>query len=362
VTRFLRGVARDPAPPPAGAAEERQQFAQDQERFFAGTGELIQQEIVRRAGLRQAPATAQDTLRITALWGLTIEQIAERVPEVSRSLSDKVQGRRESTTLATQQQRLVDALAPAGKQAYEEVMRRVRAEAFWRRHLDREQIYVFPDLRGRNRYAGYTQRGTAEDDGSQAFIVHLSKDALNAGEVDSSAATLVHELSHTIYEPAVVQRSLAPLLGTLSELVADHPRIRRLRRRARDQAQARATQIGPIRQLLHERTGYAEGEIFVHLQQLTHMPAETTLDGERVRGSDYNLATVQHYLERLKRIGIPPRMLHGILDSLARRSAILYERRIEAAPARSRERELLRRNKDLALALLQLARSETETR
>jgi len=53
-------------------------------------------------------------------------------------------------------------------------------------------------------------------------------------------------------------------------------------------------------------------------------------------------------------------MLRGILDSLARRTVILYDRRIAAAPERDRER--LRSNKELALALFTLARSDTDTR
>jgi hypothetical protein len=98
----------------------------------------------------------------------------------------------------------------------------------------------------------------------------------------------------------------------------------------------------------------------VHLQQLTHMPAAVPGDDGPVRGSDHVLAMVETYLERLTRIGMPPRMLRGILDSLARRTAILYDRRIAAAPERERER--LRINKDLALALFVLARGDTDTR
>jgi hypothetical protein len=136
-------------------------------------------------------------------------------------------------------------------------MARVRGEAFWRQRLDREPIYIFPDLGGRNRYAGYTQHGTA-DDGSPAFIIHISQEALNAGEVDSVAATLVHELSHTVFDPSVIGRSLNPLLGSLSELIVEHPRLQALRRGAADPAEARAAQVRQIRQLLYERTAYGE--------------------------------------------------------------------------------------------------------
>jgi hypothetical protein len=333
-THYLRAVARDPAPA-AEVADERRRFAEQQEAFFRETGELMEAEIRRRAHLEHAPTNAEEALEIAALWGLTLDAIAAHMPAVSTSLSGQVRGQRAATTLADEAKRLVDALPPPGRRAYAQVMARVRGEAFWRQRLDREPIYIFPDLGGRNRYAGYTQRGTA-DDGSPAFIIHISQEALSAGEVDSVAATLVHELSHTVFDPSVIARSLNPLLGSLSELIVEHPRLQTL------------------------RTAYGEAEIFVHLQQLTHMPATVPADGGSVRGSDHVLAMVETYLDRLKRIGMPPRMLRGILDSLARRTVILYDRRIAAAPERDRER--LRSNKELALALFALARGDTETR
>jgi hypothetical protein len=357
-THYLRAVARDPAPA-AEVADERRRFAEQQEAFFRETGELMEAEIRRRAHLEHAPTNAEEALEIAALWGLTLDAIAAHMPAVSTSLSGQVRGQRAATTLADEARRLVDALPPPGRRAYAQVMARVRGEAFWRQRLDREPIYIFPDLGGRNRYAGYTQRGTA-DDGSPAFIIHISQEALSAGEVDSVAATLVHELSHTVFDPSVIARSLNPLLGSLSELIVEHPRLQALRRGAADPAEARAAQVRQVRQLLYERTAYGEAEIFVHLQQLTHMPATVPADGGSVRGSDHVLAMVETYLDRLKRIGMPPRMLRGILDSLARRTVILYDRRIAAAPERDRER--LRSNKELALALFALARGDTETR
>jgi hypothetical protein len=359
VARYLRAVARDGAPA-AEVADERRRFAGEQEAFFRETGALMEAEIRRRAHLQHAPATPDEALDIAALWGLTLDAIAAHMPAVSTSLAGQVRGQRAATTLADEARRIVDALQPPGRRAYEQVMARVRGEAFWRQRLDREPIYIFPDLGGRNRYAGYTQRGSA-DDGSPAFIIHISQEALNAGEVDSVAATLVHELSHTVFDPSVIARSLNPLLGSLSELIVEHPRLQALRRGAADPAEARAAQLRQVRQLLYERTAYGEAEIFVHLQQLTHMPATVPADGGgSVRGSDHVLAMVETYLNRLKRIGMPARMLRGILDSLARRTVILYDRRIAAAPERDRAR--LRTNKDLALALFALARGDTETR
>lgn len=357
VARYLRVVARDPVPA-TEVVDDRRRFAEEQEAFFRETGELMEAEIRRRAHLGHSPATAEEALEIAALWGLTLDAIVAHMPAVSTSLSGRVRGHRATTTLADDARRLVDALKPAGRRAYEQAIARVRDEAFWRERLDREPIYIFPDLGGRNRYAGYTQRGTA-DDGSPAFIIHISQEALNAGEVDSVAATLVHELSHTVFDPSVIGRSLNSLLGSLSELIVEHPRLRALRRGAADRAEARAAQVRQIRQLLYERTAYGEAEIFVHLQQLTHMPATVPGDDGPVRGSDHVLAIVETYLDRLKRIGLPPRTLRGILDSLARRTAILYDRRIAAAPERDRKR--LRTNKELALALFVLARGDTDT-
>jgi hypothetical protein len=353
VARYLRAVARDPA-----ATDDRPRFAEEQEEFFRQTGEVMEAEIRRRAHLRHAPANADEALEVAALWGLTLDDIAAHMPAVSASLAGQVRGQQAATTLGDQAQRLVGALKPAGRRAYEQVMRQVRAEAFWRQRLDAGQTVVFPDLGGRNRYAGYTQRGNA-DDGSPAFIIHISEEALNAGEVESVAATLVHELSHTVFEPSVVGRSLAPLVAGLSDLIVEHPRLQALRRGAADPSEARAAQLRQLRQLLHERTGYGEAEIFVHLQQLTHMPATVQVDGQAVRGSDHILAMVETYLGRLKRIGMPPRMLRGILDSLARRTATLYDRRIAAA--QERDREPLRNKKELALALFTLARGDTGT-
>jgi len=353
VARYLRAVARDAAP-----ADDRRRFADEQDAFFRETGAAMEEEIRRRAHLQHAPANAEEALAVAALWGLTLDDIARHMPAVSASLSGQVRGQQATTTLGDQAQRLVDALQPAGRRAYEQVMRQVRGEAFWRQRLDGGQIYVFPDLGGRNRYAGYTQRGNAGD-GPPAFVIHISQEALNAGEVDSVAATLVHELSHTVFEPSVVGRSLAPLVTGLSDLIVEHPRLQALRHGAADPGEARAAQLRQIRQLLYERTGYGEAEIFVHLQQLTHMPATVAVDGRPVRGSDQILAMVETYLERLERIGMPPRMLRGILDSLARRTAILYDRRIAAAD--ERDREALRSKKELALALLTLARGDTGT-
>ena len=353
VARYLRAVARDPAP-----VDERRRFADEQEAFFRETGAVMEAEIRKRAHLQHAPANADEALEVAALWGLTLDDIAGHMPAVSASLSGQVRGQQATTTLGGQAQRLVDALQPAGRRAYEQVIRQVRGEAFWRQRLDGGQIYIFPDLGGRNRYAGYTQRGSA-DEGPPAFIIHISAEALNAGDVESVAATLVHELSHTVFEPSVVGRSLAPLVAGLSDLIVEHPRLHALRRGAADPGDARGAQLRQIRQLLYERTGYAEAEIFVHLQQLTHMPATVAVDGQSVRGSDHILAMVETYLGRLKRIGMPPRMLRGILDSLARRTAILYDRRIAAA--QEHDREPLRNKKELALALFTLARGDTGT-
>jgi hypothetical protein len=248
-------------------------------------------------------------------------------------------------------------MTPQGQQAYQQMLQTVRSEPFWRQHLDSNTIYIFPDLSGSNRYSGYTQKGTGQtpEGLTQAsFVIHISKDALEAGQLAESATTLIHELSHTLHSTNVTARSLAPFLQTLSTLIADHPQIAALRQGASDPAQAREAQVERIRQALYEQTGYAEAEIFVHLQQLTHQPS-VQIQGQTVEGSRYILAQVEFYAEQLKRIGLPPRMLRGILESLSRRVAILYDRRIAAAPANSKQRRLLELNKEQALAILQIA-------
>ena len=115
-----------------------------------------------------------------------------------------------------------------------------------------------------------------------------------------------------------------------------------------------------IAQILYEHTAYAEGEIFVHLQQLTHQPA-VTASGVKIPASRFVLARVQDYVEQLKRIHLPQRTLLGVLDSLDRRVQRLYDSRIAALPKGSRERQHMEHSKLQAASVLELARAETGT-
>lgn len=346
---------------------ERREFEEMQAQFFALVGEQMRESILGRAGFVEGPVgrhaqptTAEEALRVVGLWGVTLDLLVRNLPQLSQSLAGQVRGRHASDTLAARQQALIDALTPDGRRTYQRVLARVRAEPFWRRHLETTSIFIFPDLRGENLYRGYHQEGTETDPQGRtrpAHIIHVSANALEAGNVEAVAATLVHELSHTLDVGAVIGRSLRPFLLQLAELLADHPDIQALRLGAADATAARTTHVSRIGQILREFTGYGEQEIFAHLQQLTHQPAVVE-EGEQLRSTDYIRLRVELYLRRLRHIGIAPRTLNGILDALARRTTMLYDRRIAAAPAGSRLRQTLATNKDLALLILQLARSE----
>ena len=79
---------------------------------------------------------------------------------------------------------------------------------------------------------------------------------------------------------------MQPLHEELAQLLADHPDIAALRSGAPDPAQARDQHVARLRQILRENSSYAEDEIFVHLQQLTHMPREVHEGGDTLSGSD----------------------------------------------------------------------------
>jgi hypothetical protein len=340
---------------------DRQRFEQGQAEYFADIGEMIREHILQVAGFERdrRPSTPDEALRIVGLWGVTLAVLMRNLPQMSQSLSSQVQGPQEVQSLAQQQQTLVAALTPDGRRTYQQVLARVRREPFWRQHLDQGRIYIFPDLTGTNLYSGYTQRGRGQTDEGltvESFVIHISKDRLEAGQVDESVATLVHELSHTLYEPSITQRSLRPFTNSLAELLADHSQIAAQRQGAADATQARQLHVRHIGQILYERTGYAEAEIFVHLQQLTHQPA-VQVEGESVAGHRYILAVVEGYVQQLRNTRIPPRLLAGILRSLSRRVSILYDRRIAAA-SDATERRRLQLSKEQALTILRLAVSE----
>ena len=338
---------------------DRRRFEQAQEEHFESIGEIVREHLLKAAGFvgGQRLTTPDEALTVVGMWGLTLNTLTTQLPHLSQSISGKVQGQHASATVAQQQQTLIAALTAQGQKAFQQMLTAVRGEPFWKQHLDTQDIFIFPDLTGANRYAGYTQRGTgqtAEGLTKPVFVIHISKNRLEASQVDESVATLIHEFGHTLHEPNLVSRSLKPFTNSLAELLADHPKIAAMRQGAKDAAEARQTHIKRISQILYEHTGYGEAEIFAHLQQLTHQPP-VPAGGQSIPGGRFILAQVEAYAEKLRRIGLPPRMLSGILRTLDRRVALLYDRRIAAAPQGSNQRRLLEINKDQALAILGIA-------
>jgi hypothetical protein len=350
VQRWVEGrVQREPAP-----EAERAAFAAAQDRFFAAWGREAEESIFAAAGLAPGgrPTSPDQALQVARAWGVSLADIETRMPAIASSTATRAQGRTSSDTLDQQQQNAIAAMNPAGQAAYAQMMSLVRAEPFWARHLAASQVYIVPDLR-RGRYGGYTQQGRGPD-GEVVAVVHLDAERLENGDAQRSAATVIHELSHVIYDPSVTDRALAPLRAELSGLIADHPRLQAIRAGAADPAAERDRQVRLISQILYEATGYAEEEVFVHLQQLTHMPRSIQVGSDTVTGTDIVLIEVEGYLRQLRRIGLPPRLLEGVVRQLRRRTRLLYERRIAALPAGSRERRIMELNRDQADNILDL--------
>lgn len=354
-------IQKQEAPPDllAEFERDRQRFARLQDEYFAEMGNDIRDHVMRTAGIDSGaqPANVTEALEVIQLWGLTINGIVQQLPVLGQSLSTRVQGTRQATSMQQQSQQLVAAMNQQGRQTYSAVLSRVRSEPFWRNHLDNNSIFIFPDLSGPNRYSGYTQR--SNDRWNPAFIIHISKDALEAGQADSVAAALIHELSHTIFE-GTIGRAMTPFVQRLAELLADHASVVALRAGAPNASDARDTHIGRIRQILYERTGYAEAEIFVHLQQFTHQPP-AVVGANTIAPHIYILSIVRRYIERLTRIRLPRATLIGTLDMIARRVEHLYDRRIEALPANTPQRARMESFKLRAILMLRIARHEPST-
>jgi hypothetical protein len=339
--------------------ETRERFEAAQQEHFNELGRTIRESVLRRAGFSRGsgPTTPEEALRVVSLWGLNINRIVSAMPALTASTSGAVRGHTSSVDLSQQQRSLEAALSPQGRETFMAAMLELRQERFWDEHLRHTTIYIFPDLSGVNRYRGFTQSGNYTNDAGQthqAFIVHISRDMLNGGQVDLVVANLVHELTHTLHEPNVLDRATRAFNQDLAELLADHPQIQALRSAATGPGSAREAHVSRIRQMLFEATGYVEGEIFAHLQQLTHQP-DMTIDGSPVSASHFILEHVILYIARLRQIGMPPRMLAGMLASIHRRIMQLYDRRIAATTIGSRERQVMQANKNLAHSIFQLA-------
>ncbi|MET0555590.1 MAG: hypothetical protein ABW221_21300, partial [Vicinamibacteria bacterium] len=84
------------------------------------------------------------------------------------------------------------------------------------------------------------------------YIIHLQKDMLDRGDRELAAATLVHELSHNLYEPTL-EGAMRTFHLELAELLADHPRIAARRGAATNAAAARAQHVVPRARPRHGR-------------------------------------------------------------------------------------------------------------
>lgn len=339
--------------------KDRDRFAQNQDEHFAIIGEEIKKHILREAGFdaQTAPADAAGALKIIKLWGLSITDLVKQLPQLGAALSTQIKGSNATTTLEQKADQLTAAMSKRGQETFKAALDTIRSEPFWRNWLDNHVVIFLPDLTGQNRYSGYTQR--SDDRWNPGFIIHISKDALEAGETKAVVATLIHELSHTTYEGSV-EKAIRPFLRQIASLLADHPDVSALRAKAKDKNEARETHSKRIAQILYEKTAYAEGEIFVHLHQLTSQPPVTT-GGVTISADRFILARVAGFVEQLKQIHLPQRMLLGVLDSLARRVQLLYDSRIAPMPQGSRARRLMELSKAQAATILELARSETGT-
>jgi len=341
---------------------DRQRFESERAEFLRTLGQSIRSAVLERTGFAAGASitTADEALRVTALWGVGIADLESAVPAIGAATAGAERGSRAAADVGARQRQLEAALTPQGRETLTEALLSLQREAFWRRFLSSHAVYVYPDLAGTGRYRGYTQRGTGHSRGGGAFpvyIIHLQKAMLDGGERELAAATLVHELSHNLYEPTL-EGAMRSFHVELAERLADHPRIAARRSGAHDAAAARAQHVTAIRQFLHERTSYGEEEIFVYLQQLTHMPDQVSTPDGRVQGSRYVLAIVEHYVRQLRRIGAPGALITGVLGSMARRTELLYDRRIAAAAAGSSERRRLELDRQLALSLFRLALSD----
>jgi hypothetical protein len=325
-------------------------------------GNTIRDAVLAAAGFATGarPTNADQALQVANLWGLTVENIAGRLPTLTTSLSGMLRGTHEEAGLEQTQRTLEAALTPKGRESFMAALTLVRRERFWNDYLSRNTVFIFPDLTGANRYRGFTQHATRTVEGSRPqtiFVIHVSKDLLELEQSELVAANIVHELSHSAYRNQVGE-AMQTFETDLANLIVEHPQIVALRSSASVPAALRHIHVSRIRQMLYEVTGYAEEEIFVHLQQLTHQPA-MTVNTTTLRGSDFILQQVEFFMRRLMRIGMPVGILSQVLTSIRTRAMALYDRRIAMAPAGSVERRSLELSKEQALLIFRMALTES---
>ncbi len=354
VRQRATGRLGTPQPPrPAETPAERQARERTEASEVAATaalGSRMRDSVLQGALLAPgaAPATPLEAIRVTSRWGLDLATIVRRLPAQISSTAQQTTGTHTATTLGQDQRSAIDALTPALRETFYSALLLVQQESFWRNYLASHTVYMIPDVTGMD-YGGYTQTGTHTDASGRVertYAIHMSIELLRIGDARRVAATMVHELSHQVDRP-VGSPAFRPLLGELAALIASHPDIVALRAGAPDPALAERRQLRSINQMLYEATSRAEDEIFVHLQQLTHQP-DMTIGGTRVRAGDYIITLIEGFVRQLRTIGLPAAMVNDLLRRVFARAMRLYDERIAAAPAGSRERQLLEVNKQLA--------------
>jgi len=351
-------LGRTPTPPPETAAEAQQR--QMRARDMQALGQTIRTAVLSSSGLTAAaaPSTSAEALQVVGRWGITAADIVSRLGPLTAATGAAVSGTTSGGSLDAQQSTLEAALTPRGRETFMEMLARVQQERFWANHFAGNTIYVFPDLPPTARYRAYKQEGTRPlPDGTTApaYIIHMKKEMFDGGQSELATALLVHELSHTLFH-GITGEAMSGFLDELANLIADDPQIAALRGSSATPAD-RDRQVRQIRQLIYDASAYAEEEVFVHLQQLTHMP--DVQQGRRaLRGVDYIGERLTEFLGQLLRIGLPAAALEQVLRNLVTQTRALYQRRMESMPAGSDERRMLEIYSRLALSTLQLAYDE----
>ncbi len=343
---------------------ERQEYKEEQEAFFREQGKVMKAEILKNAGFKDKTelTTPEDAVKLISFWGLSMSKIIAEMGSISSGLTTRVGSGATAQLLAKQEQDHISALSPKGQKAYAKAIQLVRDEPFWDKFFAQNEIHIFPDLKSSNRFSGYNQVANDPNDPKglrKVIVVHISTVYLENDFPEASASTIVHELSHTVYDPIVLKRALASLQGTVVDLLLEHPDIVKLRKKAKATAKLKDEQKSRLSQIIFEATAYGETEIFVHLQQLTHQPDLIIKRGgveEPVSGAELILTEISRYLERLKKIGLDEKMLNGVLDQLGRRVDLFYDQRIAAIPKGSKQRDAMMANKRFAQVLFEMAR------
>lgn len=357
----LLGTAQ-PARPDETAAERsaREGIEAAEAQAAASARSRMEAAVLANAGFAAGtrPQNADEALRIAAAWQLDLATILGNLPAQAAATAQQDVGSTTGDSLAQDQRDAIAALPAASRETFLAALLIVQRESYWRNYLAGNTIYIIPDIERRT-YGGFTQTATRRDRfgrTERVHAVHMSRPLMALGDVPRVAATIVHELSHHL-QASVASPALRPLILSVAELIASHPRIAALRAGAADPAAAERQHVRSINQMLYERSTRAEDEIFVHLQQLTHQPS-MFVGGRWVSGSTYILGELIDFIRQVGRIGLPPREQTALLQGVFARAMRLFDDRIAAAPAGSPEQRRLRLDKELAMATWQLARQE----